>query len=268
MTKEEMINLIHPADNSSERARRDREYIETNFNAILSTWEELKSYQKGKPDIETLRAAIRELKINEIRAFIPPLSFNPNDRSAYDLRLVVDHIEDVYDIYSDSRGKGMTDEEIAQKAIRQVKAQILTGLVEKHLEATGQKAGGIEEYQDDIEENVDELYYQLQKEKVNKSVREEKNYSEEEQGEIVLGYIERIKAEKQPKAITVDMLAAMSDEDRMRTLSEMSAIHADEETLKLLSSIIKKAGERRALQKEVEEAEKQSSRDSEEKREE
>jgi len=48
----------------------------------------------------------------------------------------------------------------------------------------------------------------------------------------------------------------------------MSAIHADEETLKLLSSIIKKAGERRALQKEVEEAEKQSSRDSEEKREE
>lgn len=269
MTKEELFDYVHPGDKTTDRAIRDKEFIDEHYEEIISTWEELKTFKNGRTEEELLKDSIKELKINEIKSHMKPISFDPEDRHVYDFKVVVSHTDEVYDYYADCKKPGTvaqeqnwSDEKIVELAIKHGKSEYLIELAKAYEEKSGKiEDDPLNSYTRKIRTNVDELYYQYEIELEEEYKRRGTDVQlPEEKGKIVFGILDKLERGKETverekegstsKSMTAEELASLPDGEFTKVITEMtSGKEVNDEILKLVASIIKKAGELRNLRR-------------------
>ena len=281
MTKEELFDRIYPSDKKTDRAIRDKAFIDAHFDEIIATMEDIKGYRKGMSEESLLTAAIRELKINLIKEHMKPNTFDPEDRSIYDFRLVVSHTDEIFDYIEDchkegtfAQTQGWSEEEITEYAIRTAKAELMIDIVRAYKERhPDEEKDPFESYTRVIRTNADELYYQYQTAIEGVFAKEGREVKrEDEKAQMILELMEDLdkgkdfkKAEpkkEEERPIDVESLAALPDGEFSKAISNLVQGDADKGTLELVGTIVKKAAEYRIAKRKRQQAEKESEKES------
>lgn len=198
MTKEELFGLVHPEGEVTDRAKRDKAYIDKNFERLNSDFEVIKQNDPKRPDREVAEEAIKFLKMDEVRANMPTRTFDKEDLKYYDFQLLYDEIDLVYDYIEDAHKpgtmaqvQGFSEDRIVSNAIMHAKAEVLLRLVRQYRESIG--ANDEMEFTDistKIRSNVDKLYHQYKSKLDLMKFQGQEIKTPEEEGKVIMDLVD------------------------------------------------------------------------------